>query len=203
MSFKSFKNTLQEFCHKNNLPHPVYTTQHVNTQFQSNVKVDEYNVTSNMFTTKQAAETHAAELLYKKLVKSVQINISPKNQPLILIDGDRCSDVAMKIQEYFIGLDLANVYLFVNSNYEPPKNMIIPNIIRAKSGAKNASDVELIYNATQLYQTQTHIIIVSKNQMMAALQDILADKLNVPVKWCQTYGETTVFDSRFQTVGLT
>jgi len=186
----SFKNKLQEFCHKNDLTQPVYTTVLDTQRYISAVRVGEtHTATSRPFTTKQAAETQAAEFLYNDLLKTVKIRVDPNRQPLILVDGNRCSDVVMKIEEYIEGLDLSNMYIFVNHEYKPPRGMKCTNIIRASTETKNASDVELIYKSRGLYDGQIWVVIVTKNPMMMALRGLLSETLNVDVNICLEYKE--------------
>lgn len=186
----SFKNKLQEFCHKNDLAQPVYTTVLDAQRYISAVRVGKtHTATSRPFTTKQAAETQAAEFLYNELLKTVKIRVDPNRQPLILVDGNRCSDVVMKIEEYIEGLDLSNMYIFVNHEYKPPRGMKCVNIIRASAETKNASDVELIYKSRGLYDGQTRVVIITKNPMMMALVGLLKDSLGVEVVVCMDYKE--------------
>lgn len=183
----SFKNKLQEFCHINKLSPPVYTVINLNQKFKSIVNINEMSTESDFFTTIKQADQHAAELLYNNLLKSTQISININNQPLILIDGNHCSSIAMQIQKYIVNLDYNNVYIFVHKNYTPPRGMLFKNIVRSMTDVQNASITNLIFQARLLYNNHSKIILISKNEMIEELKYLLCAESNIQSIFCSDY----------------
>lgn len=83
----NYKNILQEYCQKNKLELPIYTSKASNNShnpiWTANVFINNKIFNSGEFSTRKSAEQHAAELAYNHFIQPIQkpIQQQPIQQP--------------------------------------------------------------------------------------------------------------------------